>query len=124
MSRIVTTLFFITLASPVGAITLFTTPINRSGGQYLECQALNTGKKPVDVTFEVRAVTSAPPEFFACTTQTVTVRPGRVEGVETAATTCGASGPYYAEITFKAGKTVVRASCYVLENPALRAEAR
>ena len=124
MSRTLLGVFLITLASPAGATTLFTTPIARGGAEYLECQALNTGKKPVDVTFEIRAVTSPPPEFFACKTQTVTVRPGRVEGVESFASECGASGPYYAQVTFKAGKTVVRASCYALENPALRSEAR
>lgn len=124
MSRMLISLLLAALASPAGATTLFTSPIDRGGSDFLECQALNTGKKPVDVTFEIRAVTSAPPEFFVCKKQTVTVRPGRVEPVESFANDCGAAGPYYAQVTFKAGKTVVRASCYALENPALRTEAR
>jgi hypothetical protein len=112
------------LASPAGATTLLTTGIDRAGSEYLECQALNAGKKAVEVTIEVRAVTSPPPDFVVCENETVSIPAGRISGVEAYASDCGAAGPYYAIFSFKGGKSAVRAWCWALENPALRSEAR
>jgi hypothetical protein len=112
-----------TLALPSGAATLYTSGIQR-GSNYLECEVLNVGKKPVDVTVEVRAVTSPPPDFVSCKTVELHVVPGRVEYVEQYGDDCGAAGSYYAVFSFKGGKNAVRAHCYALENPAERAEAR
>jgi hypothetical protein len=112
------------LASPSRGATLYTTGISRGGAEYLECKALNVGSKPVEISIEIRAVTSPPPDFVVCVTQTVTVVPGRIGGAEAFASNCGAAGPYYAKFDFRGSKNKVRAWCYALEDEAQRAEAR
>jgi hypothetical protein len=124
MRSVLAILLLAAAAAPASAATLFTTGISRGGTDFLECEVLNAGKKPVDVTVEVRAVTSPPPDFVSCKTESFQVVPGRIEFVEQQATDCGAAGPYYAVFTFKGSAKRVRAHCSALEDPAIRAEAR
>ena len=76
MLRSITALILLALAAPAGAATLFTTGISRQGTDSLACEALNAGSKPVEVSIEIRAVTSPPPDFVVCESTTLSIPPG------------------------------------------------
>jgi len=111
-------------AASAAETTLYTAGIQVTGTDHFNCELLNAGKKDLDVTMEIRVVTSPPPDFLTCKIGGDTIPPGRISGDESDPVTCAAAGYFYGVFTFKGKAKDVRAFCWVPEAPAQRVEAR